>query len=159
MPHSAVAISRSVYIVYNVSMSQVVSLRLPDQQAARLKRYARRIGRTPGETGRILLDEALRQMEFVHIEFRDSAIGRQAYIKGCRSQVWMVMMIAEGYGNDVAKTAEHFQWPVEWVQAAFNYTKAYPDEIYPAIKANDAMTFEVVQRLLPSIERFDISDD
>ena len=136
-------------------MSQVISLRLPDDQAARLKRYARRTGRTPGETGRILLEEALRQLEFAHIEFRDWAIGRQAYIKSSRSPVWTVIMIARGYGNDVAKTAEHFQWPVEWVQAAFNYAKAYPDEIYPAIEENESITIEELQRQLPSLERLD----
>src|SRR5215475_2895545 len=98
-----------VYNVYNVIVSDVVSLRLPEPQAARLRKYARRLGRTPSETGRILLDEALRQIEFPLIEFRDSASGRQAYIKGRRSTVWMVMLIARGYNNDAKKTAKHFE--------------------------------------------------
>jgi uncharacterized protein (DUF433 family) len=130
-------------------MSEVVSLRLPDEQAKRLKRQARRMGRTPGETGRILLEEALRQIEFAHIEFRDSAAGRQAYIKGRRVQVWMVMLVAASYGNHVKKTAAHFQMPVEWVQAAFHYAEAFPDEIRDAIEDNDSVTPEKLKRMLP----------
>lgn len=138
-----------VYAVYNVSMSEVVSLRLPDEQAKRLKRQARRMGRTASETGRILLEEALRQIEFAHIEFRDSAAGRQAFIKGRRVQVWMVMTIASRYGNDVKKTAAHLQMPGEWVQAAFHYAAAFPDEIRDAIEDNDVVTPEKLERMLP----------
>jgi hypothetical protein len=129
-------------------MSSVVSLRLPDPQAARLRKYARRLGRTPSETGRILLDEALRQIEFPFIEFRDSASGRQAYIKGRRSTVWMVMLIARAYKNDAKKTAKHFEWPLELVDAAFQYAKAFPGEIEDALQEVDNFSFEEFQRSL-----------
>jgi hypothetical protein len=130
-------------------MSEVVSLRLPDEQAKRLKRQARRMGRTPSETGRILLEEALRQIEFAHIEFRDSEAGRQAYIKGRRVQVWMVMLIASGYRNNAKKTAAHLEMPVEWVEAAFEYATAFPQEIREAIEDNESMTPERLRRMLP----------
>ncbi len=129
-------------------MSQVLSLRLADQQAVRLKKYARRLGRTPSETGRILLDEALRQLEFPLIEFRDSASGRQAYVKGRRSTVWMVMLIARGYKNDAKKTAKHFEWPIESVEAAFQYAKAFPEEIEDALKDVEDFSFDEFQRSL-----------
>ena len=131
-------------------MSHVVSLRLQDHQAKRLARYARRVGRTPSEAGRLLLDEALRQTEFPYIEFRDSSVGRQAYIRGQRTAVWMVMMIASHYRNEVRKTAKHFQWPVEWVQAAFNYAAAYPREIHDAIEDNESITPQDLKRMLPA---------
>jgi len=107
------------------------------------------MGRTPSETGRILLEEALRQIEFANIEFRDSSAGRQAYIKGRRVQVWMVMLVASSYGNDAKKTALHLQMPVEWVQAAFHYAEAFPDEIQDAIQDNDSVTTEELKRMLP----------
>jgi hypothetical protein len=129
-------------------MSQVLSLRLADRQATRLKKYARRLGRTPSETGRILLDEALRQLEFPYIEFRDSAVGRQAYIKGRRSTVWMVMLIARGYKNDPKKTAKHFEWPLELIEAAFQYAKAFPGEVEDALQEVDNFSFEEFQRSL-----------
>ncbi|WP_287710722.1 hypothetical protein [Microcystis sp. M125S2] len=55
-------------------MSQVVSARLPDHTAERLKRLARRLGKTPSETSAILIEESLRESEFPYIEFRHSAI-------------------------------------------------------------------------------------
>jgi hypothetical protein len=129
-------------------MSRVLSLRLAERQASRLKKFARRLGRTPSETGRILLDEALRQIEFPFIEFRDSAHGRQAYVKGRRSAVWMVMLIARGYKNDPRKTSKHFEWPLELVEAAFQYAKAFPEEIEDALKDVDDFSFEEFQRSL-----------
>jgi hypothetical protein len=134
-------------------MSSVVSLRLPEPQAARLRKYARRLGRTPSETGRILLDEALRQIEFPFIEFRDSASGRQAYIKGRRSTVWIVMLIARDYKNDPKKTAKHFEWPLDLVEAAFAYAKAFPDEIENSLRENDEFSFEEFQRSLAAARR------
>ncbi len=132
-------------------MSSVISLRLPEGQNQRLKKYARRLGRTPSETGRILLDEALKQIEFAGIEFRDSPAGRQAYVRERRTPVWMVMSVARHYKSDLKKTSKHFQWPLEAVQSAFNYAKAFPDEIDLALSENDSVTFDELQRMLPSI--------
>jgi predicted transcriptional regulator len=137
-------------------MSQVVSLRLPDDQAKRLKRQARRLGRTPSETGRLLIEEALRQIEFAHIEFRDFPAGRQACIKGRRVQVWMVMTIAHGYSNDLKKTARHLEMPEEWVQSAFNYADSFPEEIRDAIEDNHK-SFDELKHKLPTLERFTVS--
>src|SRR5712691_833316 len=114
-------------------MSQVVSLRLPDEQARRLKRLARHLGRTPSETGSLLLDEALRQIEFAHIEFRNSILGRQAYLKGSTLAVWEVLLLAENYGFNAEYTAAHLNWPTVRVQAALNYAEAFPEEIQLAI--------------------------
>lgn len=123
-------------------MSHVLSLRLAEQQALRLKKYARRLGRTPSETGRILLDEALRQIEFPLIEFRESSRGREAYVRGHRTTVWMAVMIAEHYKYSVQKTAKHFQWPETHVEAALDYAKAFPEEINFALEENRSFSFE-----------------
>ena len=69
-------------------MSRVMSLRLQDSQIERLNRAARSSGRTASETAAILLEEALRQREFAFIEFRDSPVGRQAYLQGTRLAAW-----------------------------------------------------------------------
>lgn len=120
-------------------MSHVVSIRLPDDQAERLERQAQRMHQPASEAARVLLDEALRQIEFPHIEFRDTSAGRQAYIKSRRVQVWMAVSVAQLYGFDVAKTAQHFEWPEEWVESALRYAKAFPDEIRDAIEDNDSI--------------------
>jgi uncharacterized protein (DUF433 family) len=135
-------------------MSQVVSMRLQDDQMERLRRLARRLGRTPSETSALLVEEALRRSEFAFLDFRDSPAGRQAYIQGTRVAVWQVVQVAWSYGMDPARAAEHLRWPVVRVQAALSYAAVYPEEIEAAIRDNDALGFEELSRLLPQAERF-----
>jgi len=59
------------------------------------------------------------------------------------------MLVASSYGNNAKKTAAHLQMPVEWVQAAFHYAEAFPDEIRDAIEDNDSVTPENLKRMLP----------
>lgn len=130
-------------------MSQVMSIRLKDSQAERLERVARRLGRSKGETGALLIEEALRMSEFAFIDFRDSVVGRQAYIQGSSLAVWEVVMIVRAYDGDVEKAAKHLQWPVYRVQAVVNYAAAFPREIDAAIDDNAALDAEAVCRMLP----------
>ncbi len=91
------------------------------------------------------------------IEFRNSPVGRQAYMKNSNLAVWQVMMLADEYARDVAKIAKHLQKPVTWVKAAFNYTEAYPEEIDSAIKDDLAINYTTINRLLPQTELLLIS--
>jgi uncharacterized protein (DUF433 family) len=134
--------------------STVVSLRVSEEQAERLQRKARRLGRTPSETGAILLEESLRRDEFAFIDFRDSPVGRQAYIQGTRLSVWMVVKIARGFGGDAEKTAEHLGRTPLHIQAALNYAKAFPEEIEAAIADNDSYDFGKISRMLPQARLF-----
>jgi uncharacterized protein (DUF433 family) len=134
--------------------STVVSLRVSQEQAERLQRKARQLGRTPSETGAILLDESLRRDEFAFIDFRDSPVGRHAYIQGSRLAVWQVVSVVRSHGGDVKKAAEHLTWPVVKVQAALNYAKAFPDEIEHAIRDSQSWDFAKLSRVLPQAEEF-----
>jgi hypothetical protein len=134
--------------------SAVVSLRVSDEQARRLHRKARRLGRSPSETGALLLEESLRRDEFAFVDFRDSPVGRQAYLQGSRLAVWMVAKIARTYGGSVAKTAEHLGQPAVRIRAALNYAKSYPDEINAAIEDDDSYDFGKISRMLPQARRF-----
>jgi uncharacterized protein (DUF433 family) len=135
-------------------MSQVLSMRLQEGQMERLRRMARRMGRTLGETGALLVEEALRRAEFGHIEFRDSPVGRQAYVQGSSLAVWEVVSLARHYDTDPARTAEHLEWPEFRVKAALNYAAAFPEEIETAIQDNAAHDWERVSRMLPEATRF-----
>lgn len=73
--------------------SAVVSLRVSEEQAERLQRKARQMGRLASETGAILLDEGLRRDEFAFIDFRDSAVDRQAWIQSSRLAVWQAVSL------------------------------------------------------------------
>lgn len=140
-------------------MSKVVSTRLAEATEARLQRLARRLGKTPSETGAMLIEESLRQNEFAFIEFRNSPVGRQAYLKNSNLTVWQIMMLAEEYAFDLAKIAEHLQKPTTWIQAIFNYAEAYPEEIDLAIKDALAINYTTIKRLLPETEMISIPQD
>ena len=139
-------------------MSQVVSLRLPNETAERLRVAARRTGRTLNEAACRSLEEWLRQEEFADIEFRNFNGERYACLKGALPLWQLIMvardygMVARDYGMDAEKTAAHFRFPLHRIKAAFHYYEAYPQEIDQAIADNDAMTFDKLKRLLPQLE-------
>jgi uncharacterized protein (DUF433 family) len=134
--------------------STVVSLRVSEEQAEQLKRKARQLGRTPSETGAMLLDEALRRDEFAFINFRDSPVGRQAHVLGSRLAVWQVVSIVGTFDGDIEGAAEHLAWPSLKVRAAMVYAAAYPEEIKNAIGDSEACDARVLARTLPQIEEF-----
>lgn len=132
-------------------MSKVISLRLKDDQYNRLQRAARRLGRTPSESAVTMLEEALRQREFAFVEFRDSPVGRQAYLQGTRLAVWQVESLARDYGRNLKQMANNLAIPVERLAAALNYAAVYPAEVEAAISDND-LTPETIRQLVPNLE-------
>ena len=140
-------------------MSKVVSTRLAEETEVRLQRLARRLGKTPSETGAMLIEESLRESEFAYIEFRNSPVGRQAYMKNSNQAVWQVIMLADEYKGDVEKTSTHLQKPIEWVKAAFNYAEAYPEEITLAIEDDLAINYTTIKRILPQTELLLVPQD
>ena len=136
-------------------MSKVISLRLKGDQVERLERAARRLGRSPSEAAALLLEESLRQREFAFVEFRDSPVGRQAYLQGTRLAVWQVVSLARSYGGDVAQTAAHLELPALYIAAALRYAAAYPAEIEAAI-ADNACTPADLTQLIPNLEVIEV---
>lgn len=132
-------------------MSKVVSMRLKTQLWDRLEAMARRLGRTPSEASALLLDEALRSAEFGLIQFRDSPVGRQAYVIGTSLAVWEVVFLARRFEGDPKALATHLGWPSAKVKAALIYAEAYPEEIEMAIADNDRGS-EPLRRALPGLE-------
>jgi hypothetical protein len=140
------------------SNSMVVSMRLPLKSGQRLRRLASRHGWTASDASARLVEEGLRRSEFAFIDFRDSAAGRQACIQGSSLAVWEIMMLARDYKNDVTKVAGHLRWPQAKVLAAFNYAKAFPDEINGAMADNQATDFESLSRMLPQATELVVSE-
>jgi hypothetical protein len=133
-------------------------MRLPSKSGKRLKRMAATHGWTASDASARLVEEGLRRAEFSFIDFRDSASGRQACVQGSSLAVWEIMLLARSYENDSAAVAKHLRWPGSKVQAAFNYAKAYPEEIESALTENDAVDFDAISRLLPQAKRIVVSD-
>ena len=134
--------------------STVISMRLPIASGKRLKSIANRHGWTPSDASARLVEEGLRRSEFAFLDFRDSAIGRHAYIQGSSLAVWEVMLLVRSYKSDLKAVARHLRWPQAKVQAAVNYAKAFPDEINEALAENHAVDFTAISRMLPQAVEF-----
>ena len=76
-----------------------IDIELPDDQAARLDRFARSVSKTPRKATAQLIEEGLR-----HVEFRDSPVGRQAFVAGSSLAVWEAVMAAESYELNPARS-------------------------------------------------------
>ena len=134
-------------------MSQVISLRVPDHMADRLERFARRQGNgmTRTRAGVLLLEESLREAEFAHIEYRDSPIGRQPYLKGTGLTIWEMILIARDYEFDADRIARNYPYSTEIIQAVFHFYNAYREEINVAIEDN-ALGYDTMKKLLPNLK-------
>ncbi|HZS88368.1 MAG TPA: transcriptional regulator [Chloroflexota bacterium] len=137
-------------------MSRTVTLYFSDAQAERLERFARDHNADIAETGVRLIDEALRLADHPDIEIRDSAVGRQAYVRGSTLAVWEVAMLARERQHDVETTAAYLGWPVARVQAVLRYAAAYPEEIDTALRENETFDAAALRRLLPQTQVVDI---
>jgi uncharacterized protein (DUF433 family) len=136
-------------------MSKVVSVRLRDEQVQRLGRAARRLGRTPSEALVTLLEEALRLREFAFVEFRDSPVGRQAYLQGTRLAVWHVAKLARAMSADASAVSAELSIPTAQVRAALTYAEAFPDELEAAI-ADSKATETALRGLVPNLEAIEL---
>ncbi len=134
----------------------VFSFRLPGPRAQSLKRIARRQRRSAAEVAAQFVDEATRQAEFASIDFRDSALGRQAYVRGTRLAVWQVVKLVDAYQGRVERAAQHLRWPEARVKAALNYAKAFRQEIDQAVEDARSFSAERLSQLLPSLEVIDV---
>src|SRR5579863_6805903 len=125
---------------------QTIDIEMPDEQAARLDRFAVSVHKSPREATAQLIEEGLRHAEFPAVEFRDSDSGRQAYVVGSSLAVWEVAMIYESYGRSAEQTAAHLQWPVTRVEAVLAHALMYQQEIAAALQENRAVSPSDLQR-------------
>ena len=141
-------------------MSQTVSLRLPDDLISRLDRFARTLGNgmTRTRASVLLLEESLREEEFSGIEFRNTILGRQPFVKQSGMAVWEFIMVAQEFDLDAERTAEYLRVPAQSVKAALNYYNAYREEIDLALADND-MDEERLKRMIPNVRVFTFSNE
>jgi hypothetical protein len=133
-----------------------IHVELRDEQAARLERFATGLRKTRDEASAQLIEEGLRRAEFPAVEFRDSAVERQAYLVGSGLAIWEVLMVAEGYGLDAGETSKHLRLDRDVVSQALRYAAAFESEVLPALNENRAMTPEKLRACLPAGSWIDI---
>src|SRR5205807_8230763 len=95
-----------------------------------------------------------RHSEFAFIDFRDSPVGRQAYVQGSTLAVWEIMLLIRSYKANTSAVARHLRWPESKVQAAVNYAATFPEEVNEAMAENDLVDFEALKRMLPQTVEF-----
>lgn len=141
-------------------MTHLVSARLSEQTAERVKQYARKRQRSVNETVSLALEEWLRQNEFAFIEFRDTRDGRVAYMKNSRLPVYWIVKVAKSLDMDVDKVCAYWpNRPRAWVKAALHYYEVYTEEIDQKILEEEAVSFETVKRQLPQVETFALPEE
>ena len=106
----------------------VQSCRLEKESAVLLSKQAKRRQIEVSTLSSLYLKEKAREEEFPGIGFRDSIVGREAYVQGSRVAVWEILEVFRE-AKGIRRTAEHFGWPDYLVKCALEYTKAFPDEI------------------------------
>lgn len=129
---------------------QTIDIEMPDEQAARLDRFAMSVHKSPREATAQLIEEGLRHAEFPAVEFRDSDSGRQAYVVGSSLAVWEVAMIDESYGHSAEQTAAHLRWPLTRVEPVLAYARTYRQEIAAALQDSRSVSPPDLLRLLPN---------
>ena len=107
----------------------------------------------------MLLEESLRESEFAFVEFRDSFIGRQAYLKGSGLTLWELIMIARRFDFDAEQVAQYYPLSVDAIRSGIQYYEVYREEIDQAIADNN-IGYEKMKRRLPNLQlsEVDISD-
>lgn len=108
---------------------------------------------------RPLTDEPRRLSRHSDIVFRDTVVGRTAYVAGTGLAVWQIVSILRAFHGDIAAMAESYEIPEGLLAAAITYAAEYPDEIQVAIDDDDSYDVERLQALHPNIELFEVRPD
>jgi uncharacterized protein (DUF433 family) len=112
----------------NVMTTGYVSGRVPSHYEKLVAKQARLAKTSKSDlVARYVIEKSI-ETEYPGIAFRDSLAGREAYIAGHRVSVWEVLAVHDET-RSVARTAEHFHWPLVLVKRALAYAKAFPEEI------------------------------
>lgn len=130
---------------------QSLSVRLDRHDCALLKAFARQRQTPPRTLGSRYIVEGLRRDRFSGIDFRDTALGRTAFLAGSRLPVWMVVEVIRLHSGSVVPATRHFDRPEWQMHAALEYARAFPDEIDSALAAPDAVSPTDLRRLLPGL--------
>ena len=105
-----------------------MTLRMPKGLKRGVERLAARFGHKAAQTGVRLIEEALRRRDFPHVDLRETAAGRVAYLGGTRFAVhWVSEMVPRKMTAEAF--AREYELPVERVRMALAYAQTFADEI------------------------------
>ena len=126
-----------------------ISLRVAAEVKFELERIARRFGTSPATLGADYVTQGVRMAKHPSIEFRQTPIGRMAYVRGVRLPVWLAVQTVEESGGDADKAAKLLRLPVLLLRAALAYARDFPEEIAADNEAG-RQPLEELERLVPN---------
>ena len=106
-----------------------MTLRLPVSVGQSIERLSARLGHKPAQLGARLVEEGVRRREFPLIDFRETASGRVAYLRGTRFAVYWIVQAARRLKGNLEKTAKTRDLSLDKVHAALHYAESFPEEI------------------------------
>jgi hypothetical protein len=126
-----------------------ISLRVPEAVKADLERIARRFGTSPATLGADYVTQGVRTARHPAIEFRQTPVGRIAYIRGVRLAVWLALQTVDDCGGNAEKAAKLLRIPHLLLNAAIVYAQAFPEEIAADREAGH-QSLDDLGRLVPN---------
>jgi uncharacterized protein (DUF433 family) len=133
-------------------VQRTIAVQVDDSQVAVLEQVASEIGGTLSDAAAVLLEEKLREQEHPEVDHRSSASGRLAYVRGRRTPVWLVTMLARDCDGNVERVAAHLQLPRRVIEGALAYAQEFAAEIDPLVKDAAGMTLEKLRARYPSLQ-------
>lgn len=110
--------------------------RLPREIEAELEARFKPLDWSPSEGLRAVVREWLALQRYPSLEFRDTAFGRRAAVRG-GPEVWEVAQVAGDGGEVDAGLESHFGWvPRAALEDALAYADAFPAEIRRIVERN-----------------------
>jgi hypothetical protein len=133
-------------------MTTTLSIRVPVETRRWLERFAKRRG-SAGMAATRILEEARRREDFPAVEFRDTHLGRVAYVQGTRVQVGFVYgQLLRDSSIGAEKLGESFAWPRWKAAGVLAYLQEYADECREEWEDLLAADERALKRGLPQLE-------
>ena len=131
--------------------SVTLSIRVPEDMRNWLERFAKARGSVGGTAAR-LLEEVRRKEDFPSVDFRDTPLGRVAFVQGTRVQMALACRLAREWKFAPAKLSKHYGWPLWMSESAVGYMREYAEEI--ARDEKDLLDATALRKKLPRLEDF-----
>ena len=103
-----------------------------------------------------VLEEARRREDFPAVEFRDTPLGRVAYVQGTRVQVAFVYgQLRREPSRDAARLSESFGWPLWKAAGVLAYIGAFDGECAQEWDDLESAGDSALGRSIPGLERIE----
>ena len=127
--------------------TQPFSLRLTPDVLSEIRTLARQLSRPSSYIVSTLLQEGLRQRRCPGMVFTDGPTGRRATVAGSGIDVWEVIRVWKGCGEDLkalARALPHLS--LRQLEAALHYYHCYPQEIEERLAVEQRAEAELERR-------------